>query len=75
MKASDAVHYAVSAVGLAILANMGETPSVVVEARAHYAKALRLTNKALSSRSKALENTTLNAVILLGMFEVDQCRI
>ncbi|EAU33175.1 conserved hypothetical protein [Aspergillus terreus NIH2624] len=70
MKSSQAVHYAVSAVGLAMLANMGDAPGVADEARAHYAQALRLTNVALSNKAKALENTTLNAVIILGMFEV-----
>ncbi|KAF9884906.1 transcriptional repressor general negative regulator of transcription subunit 4 [Aspergillus nanangensis] len=73
MKSSEAVHYAVSAIGLAMLANMGNASSVAIEARAHYAKALSLTNIALSNKSRALENTTLNAVILLGMFEVMLC--
>lgn len=72
MKSSQAVHYAVSAVGLAMLANMGNAPGVADEARAHYAQALRLTNVALSNKAKALENTTLNAVIILGMFEVNE---
>ncbi|KAI9368015.1 hypothetical protein BJX61DRAFT_546933 [Aspergillus egyptiacus] len=70
---SEAVRLAMSAIGLAILANMRCNPRMLIEARADYAKALHCTNTALRSRSTCLEVETLNAVLLLGMFEVISC--
>jgi hypothetical protein len=59
-----------SAIGLAIMSNMRNNPRLLVDARADYARALEVTNTALRSKSQCLEETTLNAVMLLGMFEV-----
>ncbi|KAL3440934.1 hypothetical protein BJX65DRAFT_289594 [Aspergillus insuetus] len=70
---NEAVRLAMSAIGLAIMANMRNNPRLLVDARADYARALEVTNTALRSKSQCLEETTLNAVMLLGMFEVISC--
>ncbi|KAH8697980.1 hypothetical protein BGW36DRAFT_379783 [Talaromyces proteolyticus] len=65
-----AVRCAISAIGLAFIANTRGQPSLLAEAREEYATALHLTNMALMNERMSLEDTTLSAVILLGMFEV-----
>jgi hypothetical protein len=67
---SRAVWYAMSSIGLAVLSNRRNAPGLMAQARIEYGAALRLTNIALRERSTSLENTTLSAVMLLGMFEV-----
>jgi hypothetical protein len=67
---SHAVRCAVSAIGLAVIANTRNEPNLMEEAREEYATALRLTNMALKNERKSLQDTTLSAVLLLGMFEV-----
>jgi hypothetical protein len=66
----QAVRRAISAIGLAVIANTRGQPSLLAEARGEYATALRLTNMALKNERMSLEDTTLSSVILLGMFEV-----
>ncbi|KAL2816557.1 hypothetical protein BJX63DRAFT_139042 [Aspergillus granulosus] len=70
---NEAVRLAMSAIGLAIMANMRNNPRLLIDARADYARALEVTNTALRSKTHCLEETTLNAVMLLGMFEVISC--
>ncbi|QKX53699.1 uncharacterized protein TRUGW13939_00779 [Talaromyces rugulosus] len=65
-----AVRCAISAIGLAVIANTTCQPSLLAEARGEYATALHLTNMALKNERMSLEDTTLSSVILLGMFEV-----
>lgn len=69
-KSSCAVRCAISSIGLAMLANTRNEPSLMNEARKEYTTALRLTNSALRHESDFLQDTTLSAVLLLGMFEV-----
>lgn len=65
-----AVRCAISAIGLAVIANTRGQPALLAEARGEYATALHLTNMALKNERMSLEDTTLSSVILLGMFEV-----
>jgi hypothetical protein len=67
---SDAVLSAISSIGLAALSNVRNASDIMAEARMEYASALRLTNIALGHGDEYLRDTTLSAVILLGMFEV-----
>lgn len=69
-KSSRAVRCAISSIGLAMLANTRHEPGLMTEARKEYTTALRLTNEALRHESDFLQDTTLSAVLLLGMFEV-----
>lgn len=70
VKSSCAVRCAISSVGLAMLANTRNDPNLMTEARREYTTALRLTNSALRRENDCLKDTTLSAVLLLGMFEV-----
>lgn len=67
---SGAVHHAISSIGLAILSNLRNDVSLMVQAKNEYCSVLGLTNLALRHKSEYLLPTTLNAVILLGTFEV-----
>jgi hypothetical protein len=69
-KSSRAVRCAISSIGLAMLANTRNEPRLMTEARKEYTTTLRLTNAALRHESDFLKDTTLSAVLLLGMFEV-----
>lgn len=60
---------AVSAVGLAGLANTVRSPHLLVQAKQRYWQAVQMTNFALSQPELAIRDTTLLSVILLGMFE------
>ena len=70
VKSSCAVRCAISSVGLAMLANTRNDPNLMTEARREYTTALRLTNSALRRENDCLQDTTLSAVLMLGMFEV-----
>lgn len=73
-RSSCAVRCAISSIGLAMLANTRNEPSLMTEARKEYTTALQLTNAALRHESDFLQDTTLSAVLLLGMFEVRTLR-
>lgn len=57
-------------VGMAGLSNTKKAPRIMIEARRQYVMALNMTNKALRDPSQARTDSTLAAVVLLGMFEV-----
>ena len=59
----------VHAVGLASFANQYNAPQILKKARKHYVSALQLTNAALCSPAAATKDSTLIAVMLLGLFE------
>lgn len=69
-KSNRAVRCAISSIGLAMLANTRDEPRLMTEARKEYTTALGLTNAALRHENDFLHDTTLSAVLLLGMFEV-----
>lgn len=58
-----------SAVGLANFSNSVHAPEIMVRARRDYVNALQLTNAALRSPTEAKKDSTLFAVMLLGIFE------
>ncbi|KAE8452695.1 hypothetical protein EG329_013954 [Mollisiaceae sp. DMI_Dod_QoI] len=58
-----------SAVGLASFSNAVHAPELMVRARKDYVNALQLTNAALQSPTEAKKDSTLFAVMVLGIFE------
>jgi hypothetical protein len=67
---SQAVRCALSSLGLAVLSNTNNRPRLMADARREYGSALSLTNLALRDRNHYLRETTLSAIMLLGIFEV-----
>jgi hypothetical protein len=57
------------AVGLAGFSNISGSPGLLKEARKNYTIALRLTNAALGSPIEAKKDSTLLAIMILGLFE------
>jgi hypothetical protein len=60
----------ISAVGLALMSNIHRAPEIMAVARKKYATAVKMTNTALQCEQESKADSTLMAVILLGMFEV-----
>ncbi|RAH73828.1 uncharacterized protein BO66DRAFT_417663 [Aspergillus aculeatinus CBS 121060] len=58
-----------AAVGLVTLANSHHQPELVRQARIKYAEAIRSVNAALASPVESVKDSTLMAVISLGVFE------
>lgn len=58
-----------NAVGLATLSNAVHAPELMVRARRDYVHALQMTNLALRSPVEAKKDSTLFAVMILGIFE------
>jgi hypothetical protein len=67
---NPAINAAISALGLASLSNIEMAPGLMASARKEYATALRWTNSMLRDPTCSTADSTLAAVILLGMFEV-----
>lgn len=61
---------AIDAVGLAGLSNVSHAPQIATQAKQHYCAALTYMKEALNDPVLAAEDTTFQAVILLGLFEV-----
>lgn len=61
---------AVAAIGLAGLANFWKAPSIMVQANNAYCSALRLINLGLSNIEEAKSDQTVVAIMLLGLYEV-----
>jgi hypothetical protein len=57
------------AVGLAGCSHVTHSPQLMKGARQQYTKALRLTNEALASPTDAKKDSTLLAIMILGIFE------
>ncbi|APA09980.1 hypothetical protein sscle_05g047500 [Sclerotinia sclerotiorum 1980 UF-70] len=60
---------AVHAVGLAGYSHSAKAPQLMNQARAQYAKSLQLTNLALQSPTAVKKDSTLLAILILGIFE------
>lgn len=60
---------AVQAVGLAGFAHSAKAPHLINQARAQYTKSLQLTNAALQSPTAVKRDSTLLAILILGIFE------
>jgi hypothetical protein len=65
-----ALRASIEAVGMAALSNVCHSPRVEDQSKRQYHQALAATNHALSDPVQAVADTTLMAVILLGLFEV-----
>lgn len=63
---------AIEAVGMAGISNVSFAPYVASRAKEQYCKAVTAVNLALSDPVQAVADSTLMAVILLGLFEVSQ---
>ncbi|KAK1965616.1 hypothetical protein LY78DRAFT_91837 [Colletotrichum sublineola] len=66
---NDAMSASILAASFASLSLKVWEPKMMKLARMHYASALSQTNQALSSPKRAVEDSTLAAVLLLGLFE------
>ena len=66
----DSVMSSMTAVGLAGLARVTNSEEMLECARKSYGAALRLTNLALRDKREALKDTTMLAVLILGIFEM-----
>jgi hypothetical protein len=58
-----------TAVGLASLTHATRAPSLMNNARCQYVKAIRLTNEVLKSPEEVKKDSTLMAIMILGIFE------
>lgn len=72
---SPAVMAVIEAIGLASVSNIERVPALMIAARRSYSEAVSWTNTILQHPTECLADSTLAAVILLGMFEVSlACR-
>ncbi|KAK1636083.1 hypothetical protein BDP81DRAFT_429010 [Colletotrichum phormii] len=62
------VRHSIQAVGMAAISNVSNAPEVVLRAKERYGQALKATNMALHDPSQATADTTLMAILLLGLF-------
>lgn len=67
---SSALPAAITAVGLAALANIYQSPQAMVEARQECTAAISLTRQALNDPLAARRDDVLAAVVMLSIFEV-----
>lgn len=63
---------AIEAVGMAGISNVSDAPDAACKSKSQCGRALAGLNQALNDPTQALADTTLMAVILLGLYEVDQ---
>ncbi|KAK0636916.1 hypothetical protein B0T17DRAFT_613581 [Bombardia bombarda] len=66
----DGVLASMTAVGLMGLASMTHSTDLMEAARKSYGTALRLTNHALANPVEAIKDSTMLAVLILGLFEM-----
>ncbi|KAF4620230.1 hypothetical protein G7Y89_g14589 [Cudoniella acicularis] len=62
---------AVTAIGLAGLANFWSAPNIMAKANGAYCSALRLVNSGLGNIEEAKSDQALVAIILLGLYEIN----
>jgi hypothetical protein len=67
---SQILHAVVEAVGMAGMSNVNHAPHLLKEARYQYGRALTITNKALRDPLEATTDSTIVAILFLGLFEV-----
>lgn len=70
---TEVARVAICAVGLAGLASMMNSDHIMYEARASYAKAIKQVNAALIDSRMASKDSTISAVMVLGLFETITC--
>jgi len=64
------LHSVIESVGLASMANIYHTSDLMTKARHQYGRALAITNEALSDPVEVRADSTIVAILLLGLFEV-----
>lgn len=64
------LHLAIESVGLAGMANVHRAPHLMRDAKRQYGRALALTNKTLTDPVQVKADSTILAVLFLGLFEV-----
>ncbi|KAF4892029.1 hypothetical protein CGCF415_v001707 [Colletotrichum fructicola] len=69
---SNVVRAAVQAVGMAAISNVHNAPDVIIQAKERYCQALNATNLALRDPTLVAADSTLMAILLLGLFEARQ---
>lgn len=69
---NHALRAAIEAAGMAGISNKFYAPHVAFKSKGQYGRALAATKQALSDPVESVADTTLIAVILLGLFEVTQ---
>lgn len=72
-KGESKLAIAVMASGLALLGNRPSSRHLMPKAMKCYSRALKEINEALLAEKEAVEDDTLGAIILLGLFEVSLC--
>ncbi|MCJ1380777.1 hypothetical protein MMC17_003886 [Xylographa soralifera] len=65
----DNMTTSIKALGLAGFSHAAHAPTVMIEAREQYLRAIRLTNAALRSPRDVKKDSTLLSIMILGMFE------
>lgn len=71
-RSSHALQAAIEAVGLAGMSNVLRAQHAAQKAKERYGKALIATNRALGDPAEATTDATLMAILLLGVFEVNE---
>jgi hypothetical protein len=69
---NHALREIIEAAGMAGISNIYYAPQVASKSKEQYGRALAATNRALNNSVESVTDTTLMAVILLGLFEVFQ---
>jgi hypothetical protein len=72
---NTAVISAMTALGLAALANIKMSPTIMMAAREEYTAALACANRNLRDVVLSKQDSTLAAVMFLGLFEVCSCLV
>lgn len=67
---SEPVSTIIEAIGMSAISNTRYAPDIAARARDNYGRALAATTRALSSPVGAVADTTLMAILLLGLYEV-----
>ncbi|KAK1731956.1 uncharacterized protein BDZ83DRAFT_597303 [Colletotrichum acutatum] len=65
---NNLVRHSIQAVGMAAISNISNAPKIVLRAKERYGQALKATNVALYDPAQATADTTLMAILLLGLF-------
>ncbi|PYI02697.1 putative Zn(II)2Cys6 transcription factor [Aspergillus sclerotiicarbonarius CBS 121057] len=70
---SVAITASINAMGLASLANIHSSPRLMLAARQEYSVALSETSAVLADTRRATSDSTLAAILMLGLYEVVTC--
>ncbi len=74
-RSNHAVRAAIEAAGMAGISNTSYAPGVAAKSKEQYGRALVATQRALDDPAETMADTTLLAVMFLGLFEVISMRL